>query len=316
MLKNAIYGLAIADALGVPVEFMDRSTLSQNPVTDYRAFGTHNVPAGTWSDDTSMTLATLDSLSIGLDFADMMQKFSAWADNAAYTATGVTYDMGMTTCRALVNFKKGQPPLSCGLYGETDNGNGSLMRILPAVFYVETGMSDADTAEKLSVIHKVSALTHRHPRSCMACGIYWFLMVGLMQSRTKQAVREALKKAGQYYQTDSTFASEQRHYARLFSDAFESLSVDEIKSSGYVVDTLEAAVWCLLTTDSYRECVLKAVNLGKDTDTVAAVAGGLAGCLYFENPEKGIPDVWKEKLLAREQIEKLCDSFLQKYTNK
>ena len=309
-VKHTLYGFAVADALGVPVEFLFREELATNPVTDYRGFGSHPVPAGTWSDDTSMTLATLDSLASGLNYTDIMEKFRNWEDYAAYTATGKVFDIGITTHRAIQNFKSGKSPLSCGCCDEQDNGNGALMRIIPAVFYIRHKMPHAPLHEKLAIIHNISALTHGHPRSKMACGIYYFILDALLDGATKEIVKYALRYAEFYYRGgNSEFASEIDHFTRLFSSDFAATPEDQINTSGYVVDTLEAAVWCLLNTNSYRECVLKAVNLGRDTDTVAAVAGGLAGCLYCGTGESDIPAEWMEKLLKHEQIDELCDQF-------
>lgn len=309
VLSNTLYGFAVADALGVPVEFLSREELEQNPVRDFKGFGSHRVPAGTWSDDTSMTLATLDSLAYGLDYADIMERFCNWVDNAAYTATNEVFDIGNTTHSAIYNFKNGKAPLTCGCSGEQDNGNGSLMRIIPAVFYVRHKMKDAPLRDKLSIIHNISALTHGHPRSKMACGIYYFILDGLLDDASKTMVRWALSSAEEYYRNEPGFISELGYYERLFSVEFKDLPESQIKSTGYVVDTLEAAVWCLLNTDSYRDCVLKAVNLGSDTDTVAAVAGGLAGCMYCGTGESGIPLEWMEKLLKSKKIDELCSQF-------
>lgn len=309
VVKNTIYGFAVADALGVPVEFLSREELATNPVTDYRSFGSHRVPAGTWSDDTSMTLATLDGLSSGLDYADIMAKFRRWVDDAAYTATNEVFDVGNTTYSAIHNFKNGKKPLECGCCGEHDNGNGSLMRIIPAVFYIRHKMKDAPVSDKLAVIHNMSALTHGHPRSKMACGIYYFVLDSLLDDASKITVKWALSCAEAYYRNEPEFASEFDCFTKLFSLEFAETPEGFIKSSGYVVDTLEAAVWCLLNTDNYRDCVLKAVNLGSDTDTVAAVAGGLAGCMYCDTGESGIPLEWMENLLNSKQIDELCDQF-------
>ena len=309
VVKNTLYGFAVADALGVPVEFLSREELSANPVTDYRSFGSHRVPAGTWSDDTSMTLAALDSLASGLDYADVMEKFRLWVDEAAYTATNEVFDIGNTTHSAIRDFKKGKDPLTCGCSGEHDNGNGSLMRIIPAIFYIRYKMKHAPVSDKLAVIHNMSALTHSHPRSKMACGIYYFILDTLLDDPSKLAVKSALSCAEAYYRNEPEFASEIDRFAKLFSFEFADTPESSIRSSGYVIDTLEAAVWCLLNTEDYHDCVLKAVNLGSDTDTVAAVAGGLAGCMYCGTGESNIPLEWMEKLLNNKLIDELCEQF-------
>lgn len=305
-IKAIILGHAIADAMGVPVEFGNRKTLAENPVTGYQGYGSHPVPAGTWSDDTSMTLATLDSLVEGLDYADMMEKFCRWEDEAAYTATGLFFDIGITTSYSLENYRRGHELWSCGRRGEGDNGNGSLMRIIPAALYAKYKMEGETLEDKMEVIHRVSALTHGHPRSKMACGIYTMILWALMDSKDKSAVMSALSAAKAYYENNGEFEQEWKHFSRLINPDFAETPEDEISSSGYVVSTLEAALWCLLNTDSYSACVLKAVNLGDDTDTVAAVAGGLAAAIYGM---EGIPEVWIDGLLKKEDLLTICERF-------
>ena len=306
-LFGGVIGLCIADAIGVPVEFCSRKELERDPVTDMRGYGTYNQPPGTWSDDTSMTLCLLDSLAGGLDYDDIMKKFLSWFNRGEYTPYGELFDIGIRTRKSIMNFAKGTPALQCGGASENDNGNGSLMRILPLAFYLKAhyGENYADNDEAFSIIHNVSALTHAHKRSLIACGIYLSVVECLfVADDIKSGVSAGLGKAKNYYGNNPDFAEELQHYGRIFADGFADLPQGEIKSSGYVVDTLEAALWCLLTTDSYRNCVLKAVNLGRDTDTVAAVAGGLAGLYY-----KAIPDVWLAQIPRLDYIKQLCSNL-------
>lgn len=311
IVRSAMLGHAIADAMGVPVEFSDRSDRRRDPVTGYRGYGAHDVPAGTWSDDTSMALATLDSLAHSLDYTDMKERFCDWKLHAAYTATGVVFDMGITTSKALSQYKQGVPALSCGMSGEYDNGNGSLMRIIPAALYCKYAAADLSLDEQLAIIHDVSALTHSHPRSQMGCGIYALILMELCDGRGIAGIQLGIDRAKEYYEANPAFSRELGSYARILGCAsitdFARTPEDEIRSGGYVVDTLEAALWCVLNTNNYRDCVLKTVNLGDDTDTVAAVAGGLAGCLYGM---EGIPDGWLAGLRKAEDIEALCGAFV------
>ncbi len=306
---DGIMGLCVADALGVPVEFLSREKLRMNPVFDMRGFGTHGQPAGTWSDDTSMTLCLLDSLVKGLDYYDIMSKFFEWFDEGKYTPFGEVFDIGISTRKAINRFLDGTKPLKCGGLGEHDNGNGSLMRILPVLFYVQSvyGKDFDQSDDAFSIIHNVSSLTHAHKRSKISCGIY--LSVATMLSEKmdlKMAVDTGIFKATEYYNKHSEFKDELSHFVRLFEKDFDKLDEKMIKSSGYVVDTLEASIWCLLNSKTYKECVLKAVNLGEDTDTVAAVAGGLAGLYYgYDN----IPDEWITAIIKREYIESICNKL-------
>ena len=307
-VMDGMLGLAVGDALGVPVEFNKREHLKGSPVEGMRGYGTHSQPPGTWSDDTSLALCLMDSLTEGLDYHDIMKKSLEWYHKGAYTPYGEVFDIGNTTRKALDSFTKGTPPLDCGGISERDNGNGSLMRILPLVFYIEAnyGVEFKEQDDIFNIIHNVSSLTHAHKRSQVACGIYISIASNLLTSQNlESAVSSGVYKAKQYYDRNADYAEEIIHFKRMMDKNFADLPEDSIKSSGYVVATLEAAVWCLLNTSSYKECVLKAVNLGEDTDTTGAVAGGLAGLYYgYED----IPGEWLDSLAQRDYIERLCTS--------
>lgn len=311
-IKAVVIGHAIGDALGVPVEFCERAELADKPITDMVGYGTYSVPAGAWSDDTSMSLAALDSLASGeLDYIDIMENFAKWLEAGKYTPTGESFDVGQTCLRSILNFVSicysqehgfllppGMDITEFGQNGEYSNGNGALMRIHPFALMTWYDRNLRPNFEE--IIERASALTHAHERSKLACKIYTLILYNLLGLPRKDVIMFALDMAKcRYFESP-----EYHHYDRLFDDNFDKLTIDEIKSSGYVVDTLEAAVWCVLTTDNYRDCVLKAVNLGEDTDTVAAIAGGLAGALYGYD---GIPEEWKNTLIKREYIEEMCD---------
>ena len=305
---DGIMGLCVGDALGVPVEFMGRNALTTNPVIDMREFGSHNLPKGTWSDDTSMTLCLVDSLTNGINYKDIMYKFSLWLDKNEYTADGVVFDVGITTRQAISNYADGINPLECGGQSEYDNGNGSLMRILPISFYLYQRFgTDISNDDAMKIIHNVSSLTHGHKRSLIACGIYINIAVFLIKNGNLQnCVKAGIEQAISYYDSHAEYREELYNFNRLLDINFAELPESQINSSGYVVDTLEAAIWCLLTTVNYKSCVLKAVNLGEDTDTVGAVAGGLAGIYYRAY---NIPYEWKEIIINKEYIELICQNL-------
>jgi len=308
-LLNSIMGLCVGDCLGVPVEFVDRETLRNDPVVDMRSYGTYNKPKGTWSDDTSMTLCLIDSLINGLDYNDIMTNFMKWIKTGDYTPYGEAFDVGNGTSKAIMRFTAGKSPLDCGGLSDHDNGNGSLMRILPILFYLQSiyGTDITGNNEAMNVIHNVSSLTHAHKRSLIACGIY--ISVASMLTKDMDlsaAVEMGIYSAVEYYKRQYEFIDELSYYKRLSNKDFFKTPVKNIKSSGYVVDTLEAAIWCLLKTKNYKDCVLMAANLGEDTDTVAAVAGGLAGLYYgYEN----IPKEWLCVIAKRDYIESLCNQL-------
>ena len=245
-LRDAVYGLAIGDALGVPYEFKVRGSFECTEMTGYKA---HGQPEGTWSDDTSMTIATAKSLKDNgckVVLSDMFANFLDWNDEIDFNCNGVCFDIGIATGAALATGK----PQS----GERDNGNGSLMRILPLAF---VGCTDEE-------IREVSAITHGHEISMQACVIYVHVARRLLAGETIQEIIPTLRY--------------EKPFDRLcVIDRFEER---DIKSSGFVVHTLEASLWVLARYDNFKDTVLAAVNLGSDTDTTGAVAGGLAGIVY------------------------------------
>ena len=315
--KAVIIGHAVGDALGVPVEFMERTELDKNPVTDMREYGTYNMPKGAWSDDTSMSLCALDALDGDkINFDRIMTNFGKWYYSDKFTPTGEMFDVGNTCSIAIENYfihKKSWR--DCGLSDSQSNGNGSLMRIHPFVLY--TYLSDTNIKTKIEIIELASALTHAHPRAKLACGIYAFVLWELLDDESKhdnkETIRRGLRKARKYYSDNPEFKFYSLKLCRQIadidyigedSDAYHRATRDDIISDGYVVHSLEAAIWCLYTTDNYKDCVLKAVNLGDDTDTTAAIAGGLAGAMYGYD---AIPKEWRNTLIKREYIEELCE---------
>ena len=322
---SAIFGVIIGDALGVPVEFTPRFERKEDPVTGMLAYGTHSQPKGTWSDDSSMMLATVDSMvkCNGIDYDDIMMKFQEWRLNGKYTPFGRAFDVGISCGKAIAMYRPGADTLKCGGLGDRDNGNGSLMRIMPVslLYAIKKDYWNPDVLfEAITAVQNVSRLTHAHPRSLIACVLYTSICHELIyrgEAGVTDAVQTAVSKTLDYYESDperfasvnSDFPGEisRNTYSRLRDiSGFKDLSEDEIQSSGYVVHTIEAAVWCLLNSGSFSECVLKAVNLGDDTDTVGAVTGGLAGLFYgFDE----IPSDWVEVLAQKEMIDRYCRDF-------
>lgn len=318
----AVMGLVVGDALGVPAEFMSRAELKENPITDMVGYGTHEQPAGTWSDDSSMTIATIEWLSeskeFPLDYNALMDKFSEWLMYGEYTPYGENFDNGISTSRALIRYSKGIEPIQCGGKAENENGNGSLMRILPVALVFSDGLLHKEF-DKAEYIFNMSSLTHAHMRSKLGCLIYSKLVADLLwmpESDKVTMVRKSLQLCREYLdsKTDEDIVEEKESYGRLWNvEAFMTLPEEQIKSSGYVVDTLEAAIWCFLNTDSYKDCVLCAVNLGDDTDTVGAVAGGLAGLYYGLND---IPQSWLALIPKRDWIIELTERMIVNFENR
>lgn len=312
-VKSGMLGLIVGDALGVPVEFESRQDLAHDPVIDMRDGGAHGQPRGTWSDDSSMALCLMESLKGGLDYDDQMARFFRWADEGYMTPFGEVFDMGIATRKALQRFMQGTPALLCGGTSIHDNGNGSLIRILPLAMYLNAkiGPDFPDRPESYHIIHTASGLTHAHPISQIACSLYCGIANEFLCHRYRpEDIQDAIERVKTFYKAPK-WASWLCTFKRVDIPIMDQLFSDDIQSSGYVVSTLEAALWCLLTTNSFRDCLIQAVNLGQDTDTVAAVAGGLAGLKYGL---ESIPQDWLAVIARREEIEGYCTDFAIRLT--
>lgn len=302
-LLGALWGSLAGDALGVPVEFRPRQSLSADPVTDMRGFGTHHQPAGTWSDDSSLLLCTAESLLSGsFDPGDLAARFVRWKNENLWTPHGSVFDIGIATSTAISRLAAGTDPLSAGGSSENSNGNGSLMRILPLALFCAGEPTSSLTAS----LAMASRLTHAHPRSQLACAFFGLFVRPLLEGATPA---DALAAAASLFPaTAATLApAELPHFNRLLDPSFASLPEHEIHGSGYVIHTLEASLWCLLNTTSFTAATLRAVNLGEDTDTTGCVTGGIAGIHYGIN---AIPTSWVSTLARHDDVAALFDRFL------
>lgn len=305
--KDGIIGLLVGDAVGVPYEFLDRQMMARHPAVDMIGYGTHEQPAGTWSDDGALTLALLVSLihHPQLDTTDLGRRFIQWYRQGIWAAHFEVFDIGIATRKAIAVIE--QDPTRAEQAGGEDeysNGNGSLMRILPLVY----SLVNQDAATRLDWITRVSSLTHRHPVSILAGIIYVEIGIELLQASATTTIKQCYQRACHTINTQYSDYPEIGRYARLLSGSIGDITVDEIYSSGYVLHTLEASVWTLLNTSNYREAILQAVNLGEDTDTTAAVTGGLAGIYYGYTQ---IPTEWVNQLARLEEIITFCEQFDQ-----
>lgn len=287
-IAGGLLGLAVGDAAGVPFEGISRSNFKWNTVPrhKFKGFGTHKQPPGTWSDDTSMTMCLVHSI---IDMngkvvpEDVMNKFMDWYFYAQYTATGNVFDCGLICQHAIESWRYQVPIEMCARKDERANGNGALMRILPLAFLPET----EDDLRK--DVYSVAGLTHGHPVSQLCCTIY---VMAAREMFLGEKDKEAALRAGFKKGYEDSCAC---HFPEIkaIEKNIHMKSPKAIKSDGYVVNTLTAAFWCFLHTNSYEKCVRAAINLGYDTDTTAAVAGGLAGIYYgFEK----IPKYYLENL--------------------
>ncbi|MDR1389239.1 MAG: ADP-ribosylglycohydrolase family protein [Treponema sp.] len=310
-IKSVLLGVAIGDALGVPVEFSDHNEIKKNPVAGMTGYGTYNLPSGTFSDDSSMTFCLAEALAKSSDIDTILKEtaknFIKWMDAAYWTARGSVFDIGRTTLLSISRLKQGGSPELAGGANAEDNGNGSLMRIAPLVFY----LLDKPVAERFEITARISAITHGHIRSIIACFYYLEFAKQIIEGKDKREIYRNLQRSvPEYLASISTGPSEIAHFDRLLKQDITEADPASIWSGGYVIQTIEASIWCLMTTGNYNDAVLRAVNLGHDTDTTAAVTGGLAGLLYgMEN----IPAAYKETIARHDDIVDLAERMYKRF---
>lgn len=321
IIKSSLYGFIIGDALGVPVEFLNRETLKRNPIKDMEEYGTHNQPRGTWSDDTSMLLATIDGLinstKSNIDYKLIMTNFLKWMNEGEFTPFKHVFDIGNSTRYALSRYQNNiydnkDEEIICGTGDINSNGNGSLMRILPISLYLYYSGIDYQDKNFFEIIKTISGMTHSHIYSILACYIYSVYVIELIKTNNKLLAYKNMQNTLKTSYLNNYYSTELKDiYGRLIYQDINKLKESDIKSSGYVVDSLEATIWCILTTNSFEKSILTAVNLGDDTDTIAALTGALAGIIYGYN---AIPEKWLITLQSKEYLDNIINNFI-KYLN-
>lgn len=311
-LKNGILGFVIGDAMGVPLEFTKRRN---EKVIDMLEYGSHNMPKGSWSDDSSMVIATMQSVIDNkgyMNYKDIMNNFILWIEKGKFTSNNKTFGVGGTTFKALRNyyyreeFIMYKDPLMCGIDDIKDNGNGSLMRILPIAYYCYYKKLKEEKIYKL--VKDISSMTHRHSISILGCYIYVLFVIGILNGEEKEKIYEGIRK----YNYNKYFDKETiNNYSRLLDNDISLLDIDNINSSGYVLNTLEAVIWCFMNSNDYNESIIKAINLGDDVDTIGALVGGLSGSYYNK-----INNKWLKDIKRKDYLLDLCSRYYEVLNNK
>jgi ADP-ribosyl-[dinitrogen reductase] hydrolase len=283
-----------------PLSFLNRDEIKQQPVIEMLAYGTHNQPAGTFSDDASLTFCLAEALTKDFNLQEVANNFAKWYYEGYWSAQGEVFDVGIATRAAIERISRGIEPEFAGGFEISSNGNGSLMRILPLVFYIK----DMSVEDRYRITKQVSSITHAHVRSVIACFYYLeYARLLLCGNDIREIYGQLQIEISNLLIAREINPNEIKIFDRLLKGEIYKLPADEIQSSGYVIHSLEASIWCLMTTESYEDAVLKAVNLGNDTDTTGAVTGGLAALLYGFD---AIPDEWLRVLARREDVEDLA----------
>lgn len=310
---DALLGVALGDAVGVPYEFTPREELHANPATEMIGHGTYNQPKGTWSDDSSLTFCLAESLIGGYDLKDISEKFIKWVDKAYWTAHNQVFDIGITTSiaisrlRELIDEGNLDELIRQKDYGnDWDNGNGSLMRIIPLLFHIK----GKPIKEQFEIVWEVSALTHRHIRAAMSCMIYLNLAEKLLEGKDKvNAYKEMRVEIAELWDAIDFPEKERKHFDKLIHNDIRDTPIDDLKTGGYVIEVLESSIWFFLNKDSYKDTILSIINLGHDTDTSAAIAGGLAGLYYGR---EAMPKEWVASIARLDDIVELANKLNEK----
>jgi ADP-ribosyl-[dinitrogen reductase] hydrolase len=297
--KGCLVGLAVGDALGTTLEF--EAPGSFKPITDIVGGGPFNLKSGEWTDDTSMALCLAESLieRKGFDPFDQLQRYCRWYREGHLSSTGKCFDIGTTIRSALVHFEKTGAPF-CEVDDPYAAGNGSIMRLAPVpMFYL------ANPQEAIRRSEESSRTTHGARVCGEACRYFGALLVGALRGESKEILLSDHYCPVPEYWKNHPLGEE---IDEIASGSFKYKNPPKIIGSGYVVKSLEAALWAFYRGDSFKEGALLAVNLGNDADTTGAVYGQIAGAFYGY---QGIPEEWRYRIAKRDLIEFFADQLFQ-----
>lgn len=300
--RGTLFGLAIGDALGAAIEFQPPGSFA--PVTGYRGGGPHGLAPGEWTDDTSMALALADSIgAAGWDLHDQAQRYVRWWKTGAYSVIGECFDIGVTTSHALHNFLASQDPLTCSSRSESASGNGSIMRLAPVPIHFAR-LFPGQLDELLRLAEESSLPTHASEQCLSACRYLATLLAALIHGEDRDEVLSP-----EWPQLKQLNAVKPLHpqIQEVAQGSFRDRQPPEIEGSGWVVKSLEAALWAFQKAGSFEEAVLSAVNLGDDSDTTGAVCGQLAGAYWGESQ---IPQSLIAGLARKDMLEAALESLI------
>jgi ADP-ribosyl-[dinitrogen reductase] hydrolase len=288
---GCLSGLAAGDALGTTLEFKAPGTFE--PVEDMVGGGPFGLEAGQWTDDTSMALCLAESLieTGGFDPADQMRRYVRWWRQGHLSSTGACFDIGNTIRAALMNFEATGEPFSGGTLPHSA-GNGSIMRLAPVPLFFA-----GDPENAMEMAGESSRTTHGLPVCVDACRYMAAILVGALKGAAKEEILSSHYSPLAGYWNRRPLCPEIEEIA---AGSFKDRQPPQIKGSGYVVKSLEAALWAFYHTADFSAGALKAVNLGDDADTTGAVYGQIAGAFYGA---AGVPARWLARLALRERIE-------------
>lgn len=292
----SLIGFIIGDAIGVPIEFDTRASLINNPISDMLGYGTYNVPAGTWSDCSSLVIATITSIikKNAINISDITENFIVWYQNGKYTPLDKVFAINHSiekSLKAQVHNRKRTT---------IDDDNGALMRILPISLYCYyKHISDNDIVK---VIDNVSSITHNDELNKLASFIYTKFICLLHEYDKKEAYEKIKNINYNLYYSNSTI----EQFSRILKEDISKIKLSDLESTSYVIDTLESVLWVVLNTDNFIHSIIGAINLGGDTSTIGALTGALSAIIY--NYES-IPPQWINKLKKLDYLQFVFEKY-------
>lgn len=299
---GGLIGNAVGDALGLPVEFKSREKLKADPVFEMQGFGSHMAAQGTWSMNTSMVIALMESIrECGkINKSDILHRLSKWLYLAEYTVGSEIINSNPTIAMAIERFKKGHDPDECGDAFEFATDNGALVRILPVAFLCYN--YNIQGKARYNLVKSVTRLTHATEKCILANMIFVNYACYLLEGCYPAMALQKIQKEDYSFFSEACVDS----FSRILKKNLSESPEDTIQSHSDVIESLEAAIWSLVTARNFEQAVMTAVNLGHDTDTIGALTGGLAGLYYGI---QGIPKRWLDKLKKIPELESIAESF-------
>ena len=286
---GSLIGLAVGDAVGTTLEFQPRGTFT--PITDMVGGGPFRLKAGEWTDDTSMALCLAQSLirKNKFDPVDQMNRYCNWYRLGYMSSNGECFDIGNTVSSSLIEYLRTKEPFS-GPRGELSAGNGSLMRLVPISIFYRNRIDDA-----VFYAGESSRTTHGAKECIDSCRAFSAMLVHAFSGASKQQILR-----------NTNYTPTTKKVSDIISGKYLEKTYEELTGRGYVIESLESALWCFFHSNSYEEAILKSANIGNDADTTAAICGQIAGAYYGLS---GIPERWKSKLVMYSDILEMAEKL-------
>ena len=303
-VKSFLFGLTIGDALGVPVEYKSRDFLTKSPVTGFIGNGTHNQPAGSFSESSSLSLCLVENIVENYNITSLLSLYKDWLYKQYWTANNKTFDVNPNVFLSIKKYKSEPQSKTFGNTSQNGIEIDAIMRIAPLIFIL-----DGKTMEqRYEIVKNFCEITNTDTKSTIACFYYLEFLLGIKNGKNKVDIFVELQDETKKFirRIDKNVSIE---FNWLLENTLPKRKENTINSSKLIVDTLESVIWCFMTTNSFRKAILKAVNLGLNTTVIGSLTGALCGLYYGLNE---IPSEWVINLLRHDDIEKLAENLYLK----